>query len=285
MVKQLRILGVLSLVAAGLVGCGKSSQPAINGQPNTGIIGGVEATGTEDYAKTIVMLYNAAEGSLCTASIISDQNLVTAAHCVDGPAANLRIVFGTDLANKATRIVKAVDSYETSPVYAFRSSEEFNTGDIAVVKFSGGLPPGFQAAPILRNAGSLQNGVSVMLAGYGIANGVSHEGAGKLRSVEVNILNNQYSESEVLLDQTQGKGACHGDSGGPAYINVGGQWMLWGVTNRGVNDPKNDCSVSASYASIPYYASWITKTAAKLNGGSSNGGFNSFSFPIAASGN
>ena len=226
MVKQLRILSVLSLVAAALVGCGKSTQPAINGQPNTGIIGGVDSVGTEDYAKTIVMLYNAAEGSLCTASIVSDQNLVTAAHCVDGPATNLRIIFGTDLANKETRIVRSIDSYETSPVYAFRSSEELNTGDIAVVKFSGGLPAGFKAAQILTSGNALQTGATVMLAGYGISDGVSHAGAGKLRSAEVTILNGQYSESEVLLDQTKGKGACHGDSGGPAYINVGGQWML-----------------------------------------------------------
>jgi secreted trypsin-like serine protease len=257
----------LTLMLA-LAACAKSpfvGTPAMTKSGhNTGIVGGTDVTGNEDFSKSIVALYNVTEGSLCTASIISNDILVTAAHCVDGPASSLRVVFGKSLDNENDVQVQAVVSYETSPLWPTRSNEDFNAGDIAVVRFDGGLPAGYHAAKMLDSDSVLSTGASVMLAGYGISNGVSQEGAGILRSVITTIKDGAYSDSEVLIDQTSGKGACHGDSGGPAYVQVNGQWMLWGVTNRGVNDPNNDCSVSAAYSKIPFYTSWISSTSKKL---------------------
>jgi secreted trypsin-like serine protease len=266
---QKRTLLATSLVLMlSLAACGKTpfvNAPASNPSGNSaGIIGGSDVTDKDDFSKSVVALYNVTVGSLCTASIVSDQILVTAAHCVDGPASSLRVVFGKNLENETDRVIEAVISYETSPLWPTRSSEDFNAGDIAVVRFEGGLPAGYHAAKLLTDDTVLTTGANVLLAGYGISNGVTQEGAGTLRSVVTTIKNGAYSESEILIDQTTGKGACHGDSGGPAYVQVNGQWALWGVTNRGVNDPNNDCSVSAAYAKIPFYQSWIATTTKKL---------------------
>lgn len=233
----------------------------------TGIIGGQDANGNEDFSKSIVALYNREQGSLCTATILSDSILVSAAHCVDGPASSLVVVFGNSLEG-GNLVVRQVDAYQTSPLWAVRQNEDFNTGDISIVKFSGGLAPGYRAAQVLRDETALQNGGSVLLSGYGLSNGSAKTGSGVLRYVEVTIGNNAFSESEVLMDQRQGKGACHGDSGGPAFVKVNGRWMLFGVTSRGVNDPGDTCGVSAAYTKVPYYASWIQKTAKKLMSGS-----------------
>lgn len=263
---------VVAIALTGLVAC---SQGQVSGQApggydqiqasdsDTGIIGGKNATGTEDFSKSIASVLNVVEGGLCTASIYSDSILITAAHCVSGPASSLRVLFGTDLQN-ANRVIRSVVAYQVSPLYPLRSTERFNTGDVAVVRFSGGLPPGYVPAKILSDVSALKNGTSVLLAGYGINDGAAKTGAGVLRYVDVEIQDASYSETEVLLDQTKGKGACHGDSGGPAYVRVNGQWMLWGITNRGINDPRDLCSVSAAYASIPFYMNWIRRTAAKL---------------------
>jgi secreted trypsin-like serine protease len=272
--KNLRMTGALVLVAlTGLAGCGKQTQNVgssgeqsaiIGGQEFHGIIGGSDSDGNEEFAKTMAAVFNTAQGSLCTASILSDTILLTAAHCVDGPSSSLRVVFGPDIRDPQTRIIQKVEEYKVSPLWPFRQSEELNTGDVAIVRYSGGLPVGFKPATLLTDVSKLANGTTVLLAGYGQSNGVTGTGSGRLRYVEVAIEDNKFSESEVLLDQRQGKGACHGDSGGPAYVKVDGKLLLWGITNRGINDPRNDCSVSAAYASVLFYASWIQRTAAQL---------------------
>lgn len=263
MKQDLRIIGAV-LALAGLVGCSNSPNTISNLRPDGQIIGGTDATGNEDFTKTIVALYDVTEGSLCTASILSETILVTAAHCVGGSPADLRVVFGLDLESNNI-IVRPVEAYQVSPVWPVRQNQELNTGDIAVVKFLGGLAPGFTTATLLSDINLLKNGQTTLLSGYGISDGVANTGAGRLRFVETTVKQVNFTKTEVLIDQTKGKGACHGDSGGPAYVEVNGKKLLWGVTSRGFNDPNNDCSVAAAYTSIPFYASWIERTAKALN--------------------
>jgi V8-like Glu-specific endopeptidase len=266
MCKSLRLF-VSSLAIAGLAACANpmsGSNSTIKGDLfETGIMGGVNATGTEEYAKSVVALYNVQASTLCTASIISKSFLVTAAHCVAGTPAQLRVVFGTDLQTK-NLVVQAVEQTQTSPMWATRQNEDTNTGDIALVKFTGGLPAGFQPVSLLTDVSQLKDGETVMLAGYGLSDGVAHTGAGVLRSVSIPIMKVAYSTSEILMDQHDGRGACHGDSGGPAYVTVNGKLALIGVTSRGVNDPNNTCNVSAAYTSIAFYAKWIVSTAKSM---------------------
>lgn len=268
MTNTLRFVG-FALAIAGLVGCaGNSNLDAsgisTNDLRNDGqIIGGVEAT-NEDFTKTIVSLYNLSTESLCTATILSDTILLTAAHCLDGEPSDLRVIFGLTLESE-NAIIKPVNAFQVSPLWPVRMGQQYNSGDIAIVHFSGGLPPGYQAAALLTDNGLLVNGTATLLAGYGISDGVKGEGAGTLRSVETTILDAAFSKTEILVEQSKGKGACHGDSGGPAYLKLNGKLAVWGVTSRGVNDPNNDCSVSAAYTNIVYYASWIARASAQLN--------------------
>ena len=82
-----------------------------------------------------------------------------------------------------------------------------------------------------------------------------------------------YSKSEFLLESAKGKSACHGDSGGPAYVKVEVERdgkivledVLTGVTSRSVGDELDLCNVSVAYTSIPFYASWIVSTARALD--------------------
>lgn len=262
--KKLKATAFALFASIGFAACAPQTGAINTASDNNGIIGGLDATGNEDFAQTIVSVYNTETSGLCTGSIVSDSLLVTAAHCVTGPAQKLALIFGKNIKDTNNRVVKRVDAYKVSPLWPFRQDESLNSGDIAMVKFSGGLPPGYRPAQVLSNKAALTNGAVVLLAGYGISDGVKHTGSGTLRSAEVKILNAAYSESELLVAQNEGKGACHGDSGGPAYVRINGQLMLWGVTNRGVNDPNNDCSVSAAYASIPYYRDWLKQTASEL---------------------
>jgi secreted trypsin-like serine protease len=253
-----------TIVVTGLIGCANPYHTLSGVESSGQIIGGREATGSEDFSKTIVSLYDVSQGTLCTASILSDSILLTAAHCVVSKASDLRVIFAVDLEAKDL-MVRGVEDYRVSPIWEARQNEMYNTGDIAIVKFVGGLPPGYKAAELLTDLNLLADGQKTVLAGYGLSNGVEKTGLGRLRFVETTIMKRNYSKTEILVDQRQGKGACHGDSGGPAYAKVGGKLLVWGVTSRGVNDPANDCSVAAAYTSVPYYAAWIERAAQLLN--------------------
>ncbi|WP_413559234.1 S1 family peptidase [Bdellovibrio sp. HCB209] len=159
--------------------------------------------------------------------------------------------------------------------------------DIAVIKLSKSIPENYQVANILTDESILKNGAVVTLAGYGLTNvkkeqidpktypnfdvavqtgevgctydktvcyKLTQENESILKKTDVTVIQ-PFGETEVALDQTQGKGACHGDSGGPAFINVNGTEYLWGVTSRGTGkDGIDDCSNYAIYTKV--HAEW-----------------------------
>lgn len=259
---------VLSLLFIFTQGCFKAPtgvERVNESDASASIIGGEPTTGREAFAKSVVAIYNLKQGALCSGSIISNSLVLTAAHCVyDSSPADLQLIYGTDL-NAAETVITKIDAYAISELYPVRKDEIENVGDIALVHFSSGLLPGYKPVRLLGDASLLHTGQPVILAGYGLSDGIEQTGSGLLRSVEVFVHDAYFSASEILVDQTQGKGACHGDSGGPAYLNVGGELFLWGVTSHTVQDPDGTCGGYAAYASVPHFAPWIQATAAKLN--------------------
>ncbi len=165
--------------------------------------------------------------------------------------------------------------------------------DVGLMLFDGQTPENYKTAKILTDPTALKRGAMTILAGYGVdsaqvidvdprktknlqdlidkgevfcdnddarkAHACIREelsGPAILKAVTVTI---KYSpnDGEVILDQTQGKAACSGDSGGPAYIQVGDEVQLWGVTSRsGIG-----CNQDIIYMNILHYATWIKDTA------------------------
>ncbi|HWU44330.1 MAG TPA: trypsin-like serine protease, partial [Bdellovibrio sp.] len=203
-----------------------------------------------------VSLLDTAQGTLCTASILSEDVVITAAHCVSGHPNNMELSFGPRSAGHDLR--RVVDVAVAAP-WARHSREAYDNGDIALVKFAGGLPPGFKPATLMKSSQRLSDGQTVTLAGFGTSSGEG-TGAGRLRLVDVKIAKADYSKTEVAVDQTKGHGACHGDSGGPAFVQDGKKdLLLWGVTSRGIDDPHDHCAGEAVYTRIQPYAPWIDK--------------------------
>lgn len=258
-------LGLCALVA--LVGCGKQRGALESNHSQTGIIGGKAAAAGSLIANTTVGLYDTKIGAACTASILSDKFLLTAAHCVSSSnAVNLRVIFGLKMTSKGT-VVRKVSGFKFHKRWLTAGSAETkNLGDIAIVKFEGGLPKGYRAARLLKDASLIKDGVSVGLAGYGHTNGVAKTGSGTLRYVVVKIENAAFSATEVMLDQTKGKGACQGDSGGPAYIiDRDGKLSLFGVTSRGEDDLFDTCGVKAVYTNVVAHKNWMKAAITALN--------------------
>ena len=231
----------------------------INGQP-------VVQT-TDNFSSSIVGLFSFEDNSLCTGSIIHAQYIITAAHCLAKDPRNMVVLFGSNFetALKEKHFLKVADGlanplYNHKMQFANRNNTvpEKNWGDIALIKIDQPLPRGYRPIPVTALDVKIAHQESV-LAGYGMFNGVTGEGSGVLRKTLVQIENPAYSQSEASIDQTHGTGACHGDSGGPAYIKTPKGFALWGVTSRGLKDPKNDCSQYSVYTKLASFRLWVVK--------------------------
>ena len=231
------------------------------------IIGGTPVSNQDPIASTTVGLLAAMDGgtAICTASILANDLAVTAGHCADG-ATKLKLVFKTNFESSVGTSV-TVTRAAVHPQYSSSANDE-DLYDIALLYFKGGLPAGYKAAQLLPSSQALQAGEEVTLAGYGITEGTPAEndpaGSGILRQVQVNIDQPNYGKTEVLMDQSHGKAACHGDSGGPAFVRINGKNLLFGITSRGLMSEPNDCAHHVVYTKISAFSSWITQTAAKL---------------------
>jgi secreted trypsin-like serine protease len=81
----------------------------------------------------------------------------------------------------------------------------------------------------------------------------------------VRVVDSRPGKTEMIMDQTHGSGACHGDSGGPAFVKSGRTISLAGLTNRGYPDrAPDDCAHQVVYTKVPSYQRWIRASEKKL---------------------
>jgi secreted trypsin-like serine protease len=255
------------------------------------IIGGVDSSA--DYQKTngivgLLMIYQNSSGdqmsSVCTGSLIAQNVLVTAAHCLVKPSGVQLVAALVFFDKNLETIMNEVSQKDLTHVRnvnkAFRH-EAYLQGrgtynDIGLVRFEGTAPDGFQLAQLAdaQTARTLRKGAAVTLAGFGVSKYQMDRKTGKpvgsgdgvLRSISgIKVLSLTSTGQEITLDQSLGRGACHGDSGGPAYIvdQVTRKTLLVGVTSRGTN-PQGLCDRQAIYTSVMGYGQWITDGLQKM---------------------
>lgn len=228
------------------------------------IIGGKLVAVKEVPAQTSVLLYDTAKKAICTGSLIGNNLVLTAAHCLGTDPSKMLVIFHTDSSKAKKEDARQVVGAIANPLWRTNRNLPKNSGDIALVKYLGATPAGYKAATILPNTSALKTGTAVLLAGYGISDGVKKSGSGVLRQVMTTISNAQFSASELQLEQRKGQGACHGDSGGPAYIVSNGTYYLWGVTSRGDQDPRDHCNGFSIYTNLLAHVKWLQEAAKSL---------------------
>jgi secreted trypsin-like serine protease len=134
-----------------------------------------------------------------------------------------------------------------------------------MIRFSGELPPGYQPIKVLREKNSLKNGMQVTIAGYGMLSMEPAVESSHLMKASIELSDADYSESEVLFQQFEGRGACHGDSGGPAFVTINGVKVLFAVTSRAATENGGStCLEGSIYTSVSFYLPWLRTVAAEL---------------------
>uniref|UniRef100_A0A8C3MET7 Enteropeptidase n=1 Tax=Geospiza parvula TaxID=87175 RepID=A0A8C3MET7_GEOPR len=243
--------------------CGKHLVIQNNG---TRIVGGNDAR-REAWPWIVSLHFNFQP--VCGASLVSDEWLVTAAHCVYGrqlkPSrwqAALGLYSQSDLAQPPT-VVQNIDRIIINPHYMKQTKDS----DIALMHLQHKVQYTDYIQPICLPEKNQQfsPGINCSIAGWG---DISNEGPSSniLQEAEVPLLSNEkcqqwmpkYNITENMLCAGYDMGgidSCQGDSGGPLTFEDGDKWFLVGVTSFG-----EGCALPQRpgvYARVTMFVDWI----------------------------
>lgn len=201
----------------------------------------------------------------CSGSLISSKLVLTAHHCIrKRNLESIMVVFGTDLKSITAENmrymveVKIMGSYNPNSVDF--SGSAWN--DLALIVLQYEAPEGVVPVTLANSKLNFFNPNGVLtLAGFGNTKKDGNE-SGVLRSVDgVKIQSINVDKKEIMLDLEGGrKGACHGDSGGPAFYKAAdGKYIQVGLGSR-VTNSNGECNKSIVYTLVTPYLDWINST-------------------------
>lgn len=219
------------------------------------VVGG---TKTSDFPDCVAVGDN--NDFTCTGTLVHQKLVLTAGHCLDRPPN--RIFIGASLF--APGLMVQVQKCVRHPQY---HQDQTHHNDVALLVLSSavttvtlraiGTKPEIQAADFTR------------IVGFGTSNPDGDFGLGVKRMADVPIVSNSGAGTtdkdtfgcdpgfEFVASSPLKRDSCPGDSGGPAYILRGAEFVLAGVTSRGVKNSANVCGDGGIYARADQYQTFI----------------------------
>lgn len=236
------------------------------------VLGGENARANSLVAKSTVALGMKSDDTFapfCTGTIVSTNLILTATHCLaqfEGDYSEIVLYFGNSLDNYSHELERTIEQGSINPNYKviLDSVEDFITGvnDVALIKINGVIPDTSTPASIIDENLKLNNDSILTLAGWGVTDDQEGDTPSVLQYADVTL--KKYWATHLITNQTEGKGACAGDSGGPAYIRQNDQLVVVGAT-RGPHMPAFDCSSYGEYTNLSLHKAFILETAKSLN--------------------
>ncbi|WP_274564782.1 S1 family peptidase [Streptomyces spiramyceticus] len=227
----------LSISAAGTAQAAPAAKDG--GRPGAYIIGGVEKpNGSYPF---MTALLNKGNGSpvdrqFCGGSLLSQDVVMTAAHCVEGTKAKtIELTVGrTLLSNKRQGSLRNVSDIVVHPRYA-KGQEAYDMALLVLDKPVRGTAP--VVLPTQGTDALIRPGASATVAGWGNTNTEIPSFPDRLRAVNVPVLSHiEYKASYPGYDKrvnvcagVEGKDSCQGDSGGPLFRKLPGRQGVYQI--------------------------------------------------------
>jgi V8-like Glu-specific endopeptidase len=202
--------------------------------------------GTLDTGDPAVLALGRFEGTNhlngCTAFVVSEHVAITAAHCVHDLKAgqSLKLFPGSDARAGVKSLAEWIDVTALTLPDNFNPSGAGSSFDIGLVATSTPLP----AAPIALVDQLDQSivGKTIRLVGYGKTDADDAASSG----VKHQVTNTVTALYDDFLVANEPKGYCHGDSGGPELLDVGGQEIAVAIMDRrGLGADGGACETTA----------------------------------------
>lgn len=227
----------LSISAAGTAQAAPVAKDG--GRPGAYIIGGVEKpNGSYPF---MTALLNKGKGSpvdrqFCGGSLLSQDVVMTAAHCVEGTKAKtIELTVGrTVLSNKRQGSLRNVSDIVVHPRYA-KGQEAYDMALLVLDKPVTGTAP--VVLPTMGTDALIRPGASATVAGWGNTNTEIPSFPDRLRAVNVPVLSHieckasypGYDKRVNVCAGVEGKDSCQGDSGGPLFRKLPGRQGVYQI--------------------------------------------------------
>lgn len=239
------------------------------------------------FARSTVRL----NSSSCSATIIANDIAITAGHCVPvgfdrdsfstcGFCGNIIFHFKTDAKGNAQTVERKIGLIAIHPQHVrrfetnwFGYRKEIVKYDVALIRFEGGLPPGFSPVNVSfkseESLGSCRHfisGFSPYTRAAGSPIGTVDAKTRRTAEVQSGSLSRAFnSDSTPQAIALSGQpNICSGDSGGSLYSLCGKNLSLIGVASKGTADNCDSGSSMGVFEDLTLHQSWILQTIKKL---------------------
>ena len=234
---------------------------ALTTHPASAIVGGGGAA-AENIARAVVTIIGS-RGSFCTGSLVAQDLVLTAAHCVL-PGADYKVILPGETPPRLldVRRVASHPQFNVAAILAHRAS-----ADVALLQLTAPLPASKAPAPLGSPVIPIEVGSRFTIAGVGVTRRGDGKSGGTIRAADLAVTGKpgtlQIRLADPLTNNTSdGLGACTGDSGAPAFGMQGGRAAIVGVVSWSTGPNNTDgCGGLTGVTPLTLYREWILRTA------------------------
>jgi hypothetical protein len=240
---------------------------ALTATPASAIVGG-GGLPAESISRAVVTIIGS-RGSFCTGSLIAQDLVLTAAHCVL-PGADYKVILPGETPPRLLDIRRMAShpQFNVKGMLAHRAS-----ADVALLQIAAPLPSSKAPAPLGAPAVPIEVGSRFTVAGVGVTKRGDGKSGGTIRAADLAVTGKpgtlQIRLADPLTSNTRdGLGACTGDSGAPAFEMQGGRAVIVGVVSWSTGPNNSDgCGGLTGVTPLTLYREWISRTARQWDAG------------------
>jgi len=226
------------------------------------IVGGVDTTQNEYPWQAGLLEYSRPGTPFCGGTLISDREVLTAAHCTVGGSARYVVLGEHNVKdnNDGQKVVRVCNVKEHEGYNTQTLDKDFSMLTLCEsVQFTKAIQP----ACLPANSANSYSGRDAVVSGWGtLSSGGSQPSI--LQEVTVKTMSSQQCRTtaygneitnNMICASNPGRDSCQGDSGGPLVTDEGSSYTLIGVVSWG-----NGCAqrgYPGVYASVTSQLNWI----------------------------